>query len=1121
VYSNPVSGSYRNFGVSPMSRACHSSIRLWLVPTLVLVLTILPALALYASGLAQYRLFQQDPPTQYIEGLGVTQGGEIVERGGIEQRASIGQSTKPLENILNPDGTLNMSSGFTGSLDPTGWSMQTAQDGSPRFVPAALASTQLADSASTPLAPARPQAEGDENWDNRFNGPGTSNHVFALAVSGSDIYVGGLFQTVGDQTAYNIARWDGTQWHAVGKGVSYIVNAIAVSGTDIYVGGGFTEARDSTGIKTVNNIARWDGTQWHALGSGVTSHVKTVVVSGTDIYVGGGFIETGDSTGYKIVNNIARWDGTQWQALGSGLNDTVTEIAVNGTDVYAGGWFTTATDSTGTKTVNRIARWDGTQWHALGSGVNNFVWAVALSGTDLYIGGDFTEATDSTGTKTVNYIAKWDGTQWSALGSGTDYEVLTIVVNGSGSEVDIYVGGWFDTATDSTSTKTVNNIARWNGSQWQTIGSGVNNAVNTIAVSGTDLYIGGAFITATDGTGTETVNYITQWDGTQWHALGSGATLNDGVRAIAISGTDVYVGGYFTEAIDGTGSKAVNYITKWDGTQWHVLGSGLNDAVLNIVVSGSGSGADVYAGGWFTTATDSTGTKTVNHIARWDGSQWHALGSGVSDAVRAIAVSGTDVYVGGRFLTATDSAGTKTVNHIARWDGSQWHALGSGMNNFVRAIAVSGTDVYVGGDFTEATDSTATKIVNHIARWDGTQWSAIGSGVNDVVEAIAVSGTDIYVGGRFLTATDSVGTKNIDYIARWGGSQWHALGSRVSGFVWAIAVSGADVYIGGCFVIAVDSTDSRTVNYIAKWDGSQLPALGSGVNDFVEAIAVNGSDVYAGGYFTVAGGKSSVRFGLWHSPTGTTTPTPTTTGTSTRTATPMTTATPVIAATACAIQFEDVPPGDTFYQFIRCLACRHIVSGYPCGAPGEPCNDDDELYYRPGANVTRGQLSKIITNAAGLNDPIPMGQRQFADVRPGDPFYEFVERLAQTGAIGGYPCGGPGEGCDEEKRSYFRPNSPATRGQISKIVSIAAEFEEDIPAGQQTFTDVDEDSPFWAYIERLSSRGIISGYGEAARCPETGAQCFRYNDLTTRGQMTKIAANAFFPNCQTQSPARK
>ncbi|HEX8231631.1 MAG TPA: family 43 glycosylhydrolase, partial [Chloroflexia bacterium] len=254
--------------------------------------------------------------------------------------------------------------------------------------------------------------------------------------------------------------------------------------------------------------------------------------------------------------------------------------------------------------------------------------------------------------------------------------------------------------------------------------------------------------------------------------------------------------------------------------------------------------------------------------------------------------------------------------------------------------------------------------------------------------------------------------------------------------------------------------------------------------------------------------------------TRTSTAVATSTRTSTAVATSTRTSTAVPSATACPIQFADVPPDHTFYTFVRCLACRGIVGGYPCGGPGEECNGNDDPYYRPGANVTRGQLSKIIANSAGLNDTPAEGQQQFADVPPGSPFYEFVERLAQTGAIAGYPCGGPGvtEPCDSEGRPYFRPNNPATRGQISKIVSIAAGFEEDVAEDQQTFTDVPTDSPFWVYIERLAGRGIISGYGEASRCPETGAPCFRYNENTTRGQMAKIAANAFFPNCST--PAR-
>ena len=42
--------------------------------------------------------------------------------------------------------------------------------------------------------------------------------------------------------------------------------------------------------------------------------------------------------------------------------------------------------------------------------------ALAVSGTNLYAGGDFTTA----GGVPANHIAKWNGSAWSALGSGID-----------------------------------------------------------------------------------------------------------------------------------------------------------------------------------------------------------------------------------------------------------------------------------------------------------------------------------------------------------------------------------------------------------------------------------------------------------------------------------------------------------------------------------------------------------------------------------------------------------------------------------------------------------------------------------------------------------------------------
>ena len=131
--------------------------------------------------------------------------------------------------------------------------------------------------------------------------------------------------------------------------------------------------------------------------------------------------------------------------------------------------------------------------------------------------------------------------------------------------------------------------------------------------------------------------------------------------------------------------------------------------------------------------------------------------------------------------------------------------------------------------------------------------------------------------------------------------------------------------------------------------------------------------------------------------------------------------------------FKDVPASDPFFQFVETAVSHNIISGYDCGGPGEPCPG---RYFRPGNNVTRGQLSKIVVGAMGWTDE-PPGGPHFADVGTTNPFYREIERAAAHGIISGYNCGGPTEPCDPQGRNYFRWGNNATRGQISKIVHLA------------------------------------------------------------------------------------
>src|SRR5207237_643034 len=108
--------------------------------------------------------------------------------------------------------------------------------------------------------------------------------------------------------------------------------------------------------------------------------------------------------------------------------------------------------------------------------------------------------------------------------------------------------------------------------------------------------------------------------------------------------------------------------------------------------------------------------------------------------VLTLAVSGTNLFAGGAFTTA----GAKTARYIARWNGSAWSAVGSGLDDSVYAVAVSDTNGYVGGYF--------SVVANRIAKWNGSGWSALGSGMDGPVYALAISGTNLYAGGSFSTA---------------------------------------------------------------------------------------------------------------------------------------------------------------------------------------------------------------------------------------------------------------------------------------------------------------------------------------------------------------------------------
>jgi hypothetical protein len=208
--------------------------------------------------------------------------------------------------------------------------------------------------------------------------------------------------------------------------------------------------------------------------------------------------------------------------------------------------------------------------------------------------------------------------------------------------------------------------------------------------------------------------------------------------------------------------------------------------------------------------------------------------------------------------------------------------------------------------------------------------------------------------------------------------------------------------------------------------------------------------------------------------------------------------TPTPAPPPCpSAQFKDVCPGSTFYTYITNLANAGVISGYNTAPPCPnslwiPC-------FRPNNTATRGQVSKIITLGANLTINTSGGPH-FTDVPTTNTFYQYVETMYNAGIIGGYTSGCPsGNPC-------FKPNNNVTRGQLSKMATLAFNFNEAVSG--QTFQDVSPSSTFYTYIQRLNGRGIINGYacgGASEPCvPPQNRPYFRPNANVTRGQIAKI-----------------
>src|ERR1041385_7390240 len=176
--------------------------------------------------------------------------------------------------------------------------------------------------------------------------------------------------------------------------------------------------------------------------------------------------------------------------------------------------------------------------------------------------------------------------------------------------------------------------------------------------------------------GAQRLRHVAEWNGTQFDDLGSpdlplvhAATTWNGALVVGGAGA----------------SPSTGAIAHRNGTQWETIATTNGDVTALATWNG-----DLVAAGTFTII----GGVSANRVARFDGTAWHALGGGFNNAgatVNALLAFGTDLYAGGNFGLQ--------FSGIARWDGTTWSAPGGGLNGTVTSLTTNGVWLYAGGPF--------------------------------------------------------------------------------------------------------------------------------------------------------------------------------------------------------------------------------------------------------------------------------------------------------------------------------------------------------------------------------------------------------------------------------------
>lgn len=323
--------------------------------------------------------------------------------------------------------------------------------------------------------------------------------------------------------------------------------------------------------------------------------------------------------------------------------------------------------------------------------------AIVYNG-NLIISGDFTTLYGNT-----KYIAEWNGTSWQSLGSGINGPASLIIYNGN-----LIAAGNFDSAGG----KSANGIAQWNGTSWSSLG--YNAGIRSWIVYNGNLIVAGCF----NAVGNVTANNIASWNGTSWSQFGGGITgVGTDVLSLTIYNGNLIAAGQFSSA----GGVAASNIAEWNGSTWVPIGGKCNNQVSG-TISYNG---DLIAFGAFDTIG---GIQSIFCPAQWNGTSWSSISSLSNGVMYPVVYNGNIIYT----LPLTGFGLHSTT--LYQWNGTSATAIATMVNTkqipnpnpnyiepYVVPLCVFNNNLIIGGWFTSVNGISST---DNLVQWNGTTWSA-------------------------------------------------------------------------------------------------------------------------------------------------------------------------------------------------------------------------------------------------------------------------------------------------------------------------------------------------------------------------------------------------------------